>query len=818
MSNTKKIFTFKFIVFILILGMSSVLQAQNVSSIDFESLKASDLSDQQLRQLWERAQEQGYSLQEVQQLAVIRGMDPAEASKLANRVRQLRSQGVEESGVIKKDASQLRTVDKDSLLSQRQDTAVQIDSTKERSRIFGASLFNQKNISFAPSLNIPTPEGYQLGAGDELVVDIWGATDQTLRLQVSPDGTVSLPRLGPIYVNGLTIEEARERLRDDLAQIYSGLAPNEEGKISSHLRITLGNIRSIRVTIVGNVEVPGTYTLPSLATAFNALYLAGGPDSLGTYRNIKIIRQDSIIAHLDLYNFLVYGKQPGNIRLRDQDIIMIGTYDERVVASGRLKRNGIFEMRNKETIEDLLKFTGGFSEKAYTKRIKVIRETPEEMRIEDIKYPEQHDFALANGDSIYVGRILSRFENRVTINGAVYREGSYELQDTTTVYSLIQRAEGLRGDAFMNRGLIYREQPDLTTKSIPFNVRDLINNPEENNIALKEGDQVVISSIFDLRDEYNIRIFGAVQQPGQYLYVEGMTLEDAIFQANGFKESAAPYRIEVARRINKTDSVYVPTEITETFQFSVSRNLTLDENGSNFILQPYDQIFIRNSPSYFEQQNVAINGQVLFPGTYAMQKQNMRISDLVREAGGLTRYAYAEGASLTRLVEQEIDTAFVNIGDTLETEQSIASNKTKVGINLPRIMKHPGSEFDLILRKGDNLEIPKKLETVRLAGEVLQPVSVRYQDDRSFKDYIRAAGGATNRGAVKDAYIVYANGSVDRASRFLFFRNYPEVKPGSTIFVPQKELDPDLSPQERIGILSAVVSMLAIVSNSFFRR
>lgn len=800
------LFTF---LFILIAGAT----AQNIGSIDFENLRSSDLSDQQVQRLWERAQSQGYSVSQVEQMALARGMSPAEVSKLVRRVRNLRMQDGGQQEQQQQD-SQLRSVTSDDTFKMRPDS-LQKDTLK--SRIFGSDIFRRDKVTFTPSLNVPTPDNYQLGAGDQLIIDIWGAAEQTYEVTVSTEGTISIANLGPIYVNGLTIETARDRIKSSLSEIYSGLKASDDEPTDTQARISLGNVRSISVTVLGESRFPGTYTLPSLATVFNALYSAGGPDSTGTFREIEVIRGDSIAATLDIYDFLVYGNQKDNIRLRDQDIIKIDPYISRVELDGRTKRTGVFELKEDETIQDLVTFAGGFSSNAYTKRLKVIGNTGSQKRIDDIEYPKQNDFKLTDGDSVYVEKVLDRFANRIEIQGAVFREGDYELKDSTTVYSLIQRAEGIREDAFMNRGLIYREQDDLSTEVLSFNVKELLNNPEENDIALERNDIVRISSIFDLREDYTISVVGAVQEPGTFPFVENMTLEDVILQADGFKESAAPYRIEVSRRIDSGDSMYVAREIAEIHRFRVDENLELDNEVADFTIQPFDKVFIRNAPNYYEQRQVTIKGEVLFPGEYTLDEQNMRISDLIQRAGGLTEYAYAPGGNLTREVEQEVDTTFLNIPDTLDQGGSLQQKTTKVGIELDNIIRDPGSKEDLILREGDVLEIPKELQTVQIAGEVLYPISVRYQDNLSVKDYLRAAGGASDRGKPKDAYVVYANGEVDRARKFLFFRNYPDVRPGATIYVPQKEQQRDLTPQERISIYSALVSMAAIVTNTIFQ-
>jgi len=795
------------ILFIVIGGAT----AQDIGSIDFPNLRSSDLSDQQIERLWQRAQSQGYSVSDIEQLALSRGMQPSQVSALVRRLRDIRmSSGDSSRG--SSEGEQLRQMN--------MPTVSQPDTVRREqpdSRIFGANLFRSEQITFTPSLNIPTPENYQLGPGDELIIDIWGAAEQTYRKTISPEGTISIANLGPMYLNGLSIERARDRVRSSLSRIYSGLKAEGDAPTDTQARISLGNIRSISVTVLGEAQSPGTYTLPSLATAFNALYSAGGPSDSGTFRSIEIIRNDTIAATLDIYDFLVYGNQEDNIRLRDQDIIKIDPNISRVELSGNTKRTGLFELKEDETMQDLITYAGGFSDNAYTKRIKVLSNTESQKRIDDIAYPEQRDFVLNDGSQVTVGEVLDRYENRVQIEGAVFRPGGYELNDTTTVYSLIQRAEGLREDVFRNRGLILREQDDLTTKTIPFNIGDIMTNPEQNDIQLERNDVVQISSIFDLREEYEVNIVGAVQDPGSFSYAENMSLEDLILRADGFRESAAPYRIEVSRRITGGDSTYVPKEMAEIFRFRVDENLELGKKAADFTLKPFDKVFVRSSPSYFTQKEIRIEGEVLFPGEYTLDEQDMRISDLIQQSGGLSQYAYPQGANLTRQVQQNVDASQINLPDSVNVEQQIQESSTKVGIRLKQIMENPGSDQDLILRPGDVLEIPKELQTVQVAGEVLYPISVRFGEKLSFKDYIRSAGGASEMGKPRDAYIVYANGEVDKTGKFLFFRNYPEVRPGATIYIPKKEQKRQLTTQERIGILSAIVSMAAIVSNTIFQ-
>jgi protein involved in polysaccharide export with SLBB domain len=575
---------------------------------------------------------------------------------------------------------------------------------------------------------------------------------------------------------------------------------------------------------LGEATTPGTYTVTSLATVFNALYAAGGPTTSGSFRKIDIIRGDSVIATFDLYDFLIYGDQSSNIRLEDQDIIQINPYLNRVVIEGEVKRPGIYELKNGETLADLIKYTGGFTGDAYTGRIKVIGNTLTEKRIVDVKKPNFDEFNLRNGAFVEVGKVLPRFANMVKIEGAVFRPGQYELTDSTTLHSLIQRAEGLMGDAFMNRGIIYRTKDDYTIKSISFDLRKVMQNPDEYDFPLIKNDIVHISSIFDMRENYTVGISGPVQLPGEYEFIYGMTLEDLIFRADGFTRSANPYRIEVARRVRDLSENRDLSNIATIFTFSVDENLDLNPKDANFKLQPFDQVYVRAIPNYEEQNEVAVVGEVKFPGVYSLSSKDDRISDLIRRAGGLTTEAYLKGATLFRdreFVEQESQQNLANVEGLTEQEQQEMLQEQRdgaqIGIDLPQVIKNPGSKYDLFLEKGDSLFIPKQLQTVTVKGAVFYPTTIRFDEDRSFEDYITSAGGFTDLAKKRHAYVIYASGKVDRVKNFLFFKNYPNVQPGATIVIPQ-EPDPDeLTPQERVGIFSAIISTAALITTTIIQ-
>ncbi|WP_018127100.1 polysaccharide biosynthesis/export family protein [Balneola vulgaris] len=769
---------------------SFTLLAQDISSIDFKNLKADDLSDQQIQQIYERAQTQGLSIQEVEAMAMARGMSSVEVAKLRARFLGLQSGINAPSTELNQSEDRLRDTDDDTLI-QRDSTDL---SDPNSNKIFGSDLFNNSRLTFEPSQNIPTPKNYVLGAGDELIIDIYGAAQNNYALTISPEGTIYIPSIGPIALSGLSIEEASNVIKSRLSSIYSGL---KGSKKDTYAQISLGKVRTIKVHMVGNLQVPGTYSISSLSTVFNALYAAGGPSKNGTYRSIKVIRGGKVIQEVDLYDFLVDGNQTSNIVLQDQDIVKVDPYVYRVALNGETKRTGLFETLPDETFADLLSFAGGFGQQAYTQRIKIRRNTPTERSIIELEYPNEADTPLKTGDQVTVGEILERYSNRVEIQGAVYREGEYQLEENPTLYTLIQNADGLMGDAYMERAIVYRTRNDLTVESIPVNLSKLMNEPEAYDIDLQKDDIVNIASIFDLREEETITISGEVNETGTFPFIKNMTLKDLIFQAKGFTEGAANYNIEVARRILDDGSGQVRNELAEIFIIEVREGLILSSSNPEFSLQPYDQVFVRSSPTYVKQQSATILGEVVFPGSYALKNREYRVSDLIESSGGITEFGYIPGATLNR--------------------PRVNDSTSVVAIRLEEILANPDGEQDLLLQPGDILRIPKKLETVLVDGEVLFPSNIRFDDNKSFRSYINSAGGVSDSANTKKSYIVYANGEVKRMRKFLFFKKYPNVEPGSKIIVPKKPVVDKMTTGERVAIYSTIVSLAAIVTNTIFQ-
>ncbi|MCX7985312.1 MAG: SLBB domain-containing protein, partial [Bacteroidales bacterium] len=612
----KRIF---FLIIYLFIGFIAVL-AQDLKTINVDKL-----TDEQVQKILTRAKESGLSQQQLEAAALARGMSPSELEKLRKRIALLNVSSTSGNKTMDIGSSFLRSYTDTSYLKARPTDSLSIEQllfagildTVPKKIIFGSYLFTSKKLTFEPSLNIATPQNYQIGPGDEIVIDIWGASQQNYRLTVNPEGYIFIDNIGPIFVNGLTIEKASKQIIGRLSSIYSGLTGPQPNTFA---QVNLGNLRSIKVNIVGEVNFPGTYTLPSLATVFNALYLAGGPSDKGTYRDIKVIRENKTVATIDLYEFLTTGEQKSNIRLQDQDVILIKPYLSRVDLTGEVKIQALFELKQNETMADLLRYCGGFTDKAYQSRIKVIRKTDKEFSVAEVTRDFFPSFLLRDGDQIKVEPVLNRFANRVEISGAVFRPGFYELKDGLTLRKLIEKADGLREDAFTDRAIIYRLSKDLKTETFPVDLQRVLNDSTY-EIELQKEDLVHIFSIFDLEEQYTVDISGEIQIPGTYPFMKNMTLSNLIALAGGFRESASLARIEVARRVKNQDYTHLTPEIAIIKLFNVSKNLTLSDSASSFVLEPYDKIYVRRSPGYEVQTQATVIGEVLFPGTYTIQSK-----------------------------------------------------------------------------------------------------------------------------------------------------------------------------------------------------
>lgn len=797
--------------FLILFFISVTVNAQ----ADYKNMKVDQLSDAQIREMMKKMGDMGYSDAQLEQAAAARGMDATEIKKLKDRVAEIRQQNTEkpEAEIASQDGE--TNSGRSANITTGQAAA---GPGKPKSRIFGSDRFGTGSLTFEPNMRMATPKNYVIGPDDELLIDLTGDNEASYKPRVSPEGLISVEYVGRIAVAGLTIEQASNKIRSAMQGTYPALRSGR-----TQLAVNLGNIRSIKVIISGEVTKPGTYTLSSLASVYNALYASGGPNENGSFRNIQVIRNNHVIATVDLYDFLINGTQMENIRLQDQDVLHIPMYQIRVDVTGEVKRPAIYEIRADESLADVLRYAGGFSEMAYKARVKVFQNTATEKKVLSKTLLEYPDYKPRNGDKVIVDPILDRFENKIQLVGAVFRPGVYELTPGLTLNKLIQQADGLKEDAFMNRGYIIRLNADNTSSVIPFDVSSVIQNATA-DIELKREDIVQISSIFDLRDEYTVSIGGQVRQPGSFNFSRNMRVEDLVQMAGGFKEGASPANIEVARRVKGSDLSQKSAQVAQVFNITVNKDLSLADTG--FILEPFDIVSVRSVEGYTGQQQVQVLGEVLRPGIYTIQSKNERISDLIKRAGGLTAFAYAEGASLKRPASITGDAEEERIrGMNLERLKEAGANDSSakanlylsavasdlVGIELNKILEAPQSRYDLIVEGGDIIRVPTLMQTVKVTGEVLRPISVVYKPGKPFKYYINSAGGFSKMAYKRGAFISNANGSVAGTTKALFFNNYPAVAPGAEISVPQKLKKEGMSAQGWFGIGTAAASIAAII-------
>ena len=678
--------------------------------------------------------------------------------------------------------------------------------------VFGRDVFTNKNLSFEPNSNMATPANYLLGPGDQVIIDIWGASQNTFSETISPDGNINVKNLGPVYLNGLTINEANAYVQGKFNSIYSGVL----GGTTSNIKLTLGQIRSIQINIMGEVSVPGTYTLSAFSSVFHALYRAGGVNSIGSLRNIKVMRGGKQMAALDVYDYILKGKFNDDIRLMEGDVIIVSPYDCLVNISGNVKRPLFYEMKTGESLGTLLHYAGGFTGDAYSKTLRLMRKSGREHQIFNIDAKDFDSFKLTDGDVVTVGAVLDRFENRVEIKGAVYREGLYELSaGVNSVKSLIEKAEGITGDAFMNRAELRRQHEDLTLEIIPIDLKGLLNG-ETADVPLQKNDILYIPSIHDLQEAGILTIHGEVARPGVFPFAKNTTLEDLVVQAGGLMESASTVRVDIARRIKDPKSMKVSREVGQTFSFSLKDGFVVD-GTPGFVLEPFDEVYVRRSPGYQAQQNVTVTGEVVFGGRHAVTEKNERLSDLIRKAGGLTPEAYPQGARLLRKMtpeeiarqEKTLEIATRSTGkDSIDVDKLVAENIYPVGITLEKALTNPGSDADLVLREGDELFVPQYVNTVKINGTVMFPNTVLYQKGKRLKHYINQAGGFGQRAQKNKVYVVYMNGTVAQVKG----GSSKYIQPGCEIIVPNKPDKKGMSLGEIIGLSSSIASLGAIVA------
>ena len=777
---------------------------------------AQSMSDEAVMEYVKSGVKQGKTQKQLYQELLIKGVTKEQLLRIKEKYEQQQSEAKTVNGIDNVDTQRVNP-------EQRDDTANAQDDNKAEAapeggiKVFGRDIFRNSNLTFEPSMNIATPVNYRLGPGDQIVIEVWGASEANITQKVSPDGYISIPDIGPVSVNGLTVQAASERIRGKLSKIYSGMASSNVD-LSTNVKVSLGQIRTIQVNIMGEVARPGTYALSSFSTVFHALYKAGGISQLGSLRNIKVVRGGRTVATVDVYDYIINGRSHSDIRLQEGDVILASPYDALVLIQGKIKRPMYYEMKRTESIRTLINYAGGFTNDAYSSAVTVERNNAKEKTIctvDDINYGV---FKVRDGDVVSVGAILDRYDNRVEIKGAVYRPGFYAMgKEISTVRDLIQKADGLLDDAFTNRGVLHRENPDKTLEVLSVNVKGILNGTEA-DITLQKNDVLFIPSIYDLESKGTLEITGEVFSPGIFPYASNTKLEDLIIMAGGLTEAASTVRVDVTRRFTDPKSTKKTKDISKTFTFSVKDGFVV-EGEPGFVLEPYDQVFVRRSPGYSQKINVTINGEVEFEGNYALNVRNERLSDIIKQAGGLTEFAYLEGARLERQLtyEEYLQAkelmAMVTSNNKVEGNDSIVvpevTRTYPVGIDLVEIMKNPHTEIDPVLHDGDVIIIPQLMTTVSISGSVRKPNSVVYNPKMKLKDYISEAGGYAERARKSGTFILYPNGHIKELGRSASAK---EIIGGSKIIVPQKAKSL-WNIGTTLSTVTTSVSMLAVIAS-----
>lgn len=693
---------------------------------------------------------------------------------------------------------------------------------KRKKKVFGRDIFNNKDLTFEPNMNIATPQNYILGPGDAVYIDIYGASQKTIESTVSPDGEVTIEGFGPVQVSGLTVAQANARLRSTLGARYS----------SSKIKLTVGQTRSIMINVMGEVKNPGTYTLPAFATVFHALYMAGGTNDIGTMRNIKVYRNNRLVSVVDIYDYILNGKLTGNVRLADNDVISVGPYDCLVNITGKVKRPMYYEMKRNESVGTLLKYAGGFTGDAYKKSVRIVRKTGREYSVYNVDEFDMSAFHLADEDSVSVDSILPRFSNMVEIKGAVFRPGMYQVGgDINSVKTLIEHADGLREEAFTARAVMHRMKKDRTLEVVPVDVEGILDGTVP-DIPIQNNDVLFIPTKQEMMEEQTITIHGEVQYPGIYRYADNETLEDFVLQAGGLKQTASTVKVDVSRRIVNPKALTTDSVIARTYTFALKDGFVID-GTPGFKLMPFDEVYVRKSPGYYKQQNVVVEGEVMFSGTYTLSKKNQRLSDLIKSAGGVNDRGYVAGARLERKVNESerarMEAVLKKAKEEAEQLELEAANESKkidlkdsekikkfeipefysVGIELDKALANPGCDADIVLREGDKIIVPQYNGTVKINGAVMYPNTVGFEKGKKAKYYINQAGGFSDKAKKSQTYIVYMNGTIAKVSQ------NAKPKPGCEIVVPEKQISKmTIAEKMSIGTSAAsIATMIATLAN-----
>ena len=747
---------------------------------------------------------------------MVKGVSTTPLQRIKDKYEQQQSNAVANKGNNNVDTQRVNPEQaEDKAPAQSND--LNVDGPEGGIKVFGRDIFRTANLTFEPSMNIATPVNYRLGPGDQLQIEVWGASEANITQKVTPDGYISIPNVGPINVNGLTVQAASNRIKAKLSQIYSGMASSNVN-LSTNVKVSLGQIRTIQVNIMGEVARPGTYALSSFSTVFHALYKAGGMSRMGSLRNIKVVRGGRTVATVDVYDYIINGRSHSDIRLQEGDVILASPYEALVLIKGKVKRPMYYEMKSSESIRTLIGFAGGFSNDAYRGSVTVDRNNSKERTVATVDDMNFGVFKVKDGDVVSVGEILDRYDNRIEVKGAVYRPGYYELgKDIQTVRDLIQRADGLLEYAFTNRAVLHRENDDKTLEVIALNVKAILDGTEP-DVTLQKNDVLFIPSKYDLESKGTLEIRGEVYNPNIFPFAANTKLEDLIIMAGGLTESASTVRVDVTRRIIDKKGTKKQKEIAKTYTFGVKEGFVV-EGDPGFVLEPYDQVFVRRSPGYSEKINVSVAGEVEFEGDYALNVRNERLSDVIEKAGGLTEFAYIDGARLERQMTPEEYKQAQELMAMVKSNNQISGNDSivvptvsrtySVGINLKEIMENPHSAIDPVLQEGDVIVVPQYMNTVSVSGSVRKPNSVVYDPKMKLKDYINEAGGYAERARKSGTFILYPNGHIKELGRNAKAK---DIVGGSKIIVPQKGRS-QWNLATSLSTVTTSVSMLAVIAS-----
>jgi protein involved in polysaccharide export with SLBB domain len=804
----KKTVAFLFILFSL-LQSSTIIGQDLLKSTDLSTLKVDYLSDSDISKIKTQLQSNNLTIDQAEPMAMSKGMSAAEFSKLKERLAMQAAKGDE----VKKEIINDGELEVDKRFGRKQEEIVNTKIKESlNSLIFGSQLFDSPTLNFEPNLKLATPLNYILGPGDELQISVYGVQEYNASIPVSVEGKVSIQYVGEISVSGISIEAATQKIKGAMSKVYSTI-----GSGQSKLAVSLSRIRTIRVTIIGSKQ-PGNYSISSLATVYNALFLGGGPGKNESYRNIELIRNNKVYTKVDLYKFLVNGDQSENVGLKDNDVIRIPAYSQRVTIEGQVKRPGIFEMKLGESFSDLLSFASGFTEFAYTASVNVLQKTAKEFKVQDITSSEFKSYKPVSGDVFRVTKILNRFENRIRIDGAVFRPNTYSFYEGMRISDLIAKAEGLKEDAYSKRARIIRVKSDLTTEIVNVDLEQALKRDGQADIALNREDVVTVYSILDFVEEYKITIDGEIKKPGIYDYYQGLTLNDLLVQAGGLTGSASK-RVEVARMIMSEEIDDANPKKAELFNIEITPDN--NEQSKSFSLFPFDVINIRKMAVYEKPEMVTISGAVNYAGKYVLASKKAKVYDIVKRAGGLTSVANIEGVKIKRPIQAKQIEAVENINLNLGKKDSIQNKLKKklredlkyaiIPVDWESIVKDQDSNTNVTLFPGDEIEVAAFNEGVKVTGNVLLTSEIPYEKGRGFRYYLDAVGGADAKGWKKKAYIIYPNGKADVASSFLFFTNYPKVTPGSQIIVPEKPEVKKMSTGEFVSIAGVLASLAGVI-------